>query len=149
MPSVSYDLAIEILFRLFNPGGRALRLRRIFAVDFGICYLDHLKNSTDNPKKAAQTHRRTLDKAKDVHNTPESELIITPGGSYSPPKRAWLEKLLNISPVLTGLQDEVQLELDFMEQSGPATDEPERIATAENSPTVQGEGLSLSDLEIW
>lgn len=149
MPSVSYDLALEVLFRLFCPGGRVLLLRRNFAVDFGILYLDHVKNSNDNPKQAAQRHRSTLNNAKNTHGIPLSECISTPGGAYSQSKREWLEKLLNISPVLTGLRDEVQLMLDFTEQSGPATDEPERIATPRISPNLQGESLSLSDLEIW
>lgn len=149
MPSVSYDLALEILFRLFNPGGRALKLRRIQAVDFGVCYLEHLKYSTDNPKKAAELHRRTLNNAKNTHNCPLSECIITPGGAWNKEKRRWLEELLNISSVLTGLRDEVQLELFDEAETAPVPDKRGPIPRPAFQDGDEGEEVSIGELEIW
>jgi len=150
MPSVSYDLALDILFRCFAPGGRALHLVRVYAVDFAICYLDALRNSQDNPKTVVNKLRRTLNNAKNTHGFPPTATITSPGGEYNENKRAWLEDLLNISSVLTGLHDEVQLKLDFGE---PCPLVPERAghgpADTDTSTPLNGEVLDTAELDIW
>jgi len=149
MPTVCYNLAMEILHRVLTAGGRAPLFNQKKLAEYGALYLKTLKETGVNPKTAIRLLQPKLCSAKKVVGLRNSEIIRIPGGKFNGSTLLFLEKILNIRSVLTGLPTEVQLELfDEPDRLGSPKGSSEPVADAQLS-NPQGESLSTDELQIW